>query len=423
MSKSGNQNNSRQLAAWFRDQSKPQDDLTPLFEVDSDRLAVPRFRFCVGLLFLLSLISISTKWFGGDPVRLPILKILGIQSGLLLFFGLLTFVPQFRKSCYAFSILLAVFVGGSTMALQLRGVLTGFDQMIMTTLFFVVTGFLMPWGGWATASVCLPLYMFYPLGRILNQQMIDDEAFIKDNIYLLFFIGVAMVAAHMNRVMRFKEFSMKKRMESENRVLQDYQVRLKRAYERVENLALMDTLTGAYNRSYFTRWMTNDLYLDKDCQQVFSMIMFDVDGFKTINDLGGHQQGDRILRAVADRVKDITEDRLLFFRYGGDEFCIVFPGLALKDAVRIAERLRDRIHTDPKLVVVLPSRDTIHITISLGVTAEYPRTTVDVDFLIKWVDAALLESKRQGRNCSHVFDPIERKIMSVPSWLALNREI
>jgi len=74
-------------------------------------------------------------------------------------------------------------------------------------------------------------------------------------------------------------------------------------------------------------------------------------------------------------------------------------------------------------VVVLPSRDTIHITISLGVTAEYPRTTVDVDFLIKWVDAALLESKRQGRNCSHVFDPIERKIMSVPSWLALNREI
>lgn len=411
----------RQIASWLQKQQFASgDDLGSLFDVDTDYLAVPRFRFCVGLLFLLSLISLFSKWAVAGTMALSAdMKIQVLLSALLLCFGMLSFVPQFRKSCYAFTIMLAVFVGAASLTLQIRGAHSSFDQMVTMTLFFVLMGFLMPWGGWATASVCMPLYLFYPMTGILSGHDMGQEWFLKSNIYLIFFMVVSTVSASMSRRMRFVEFGLKKQMENENRVLQDYQVRLKRAYERVETLALIDTLTGAYNRSYFTRWLTSDLYTDKDCKQVFSMIMFDVDGFKTINDLGGHQQGDRILQLVADRVKHSIEARTLVFRYGGDEFCVVLPALELAEAVEVAEALRQDIQGDPNLVVVLPSRDSFHVTISIGVTTEYPSTsTVDVDFLIKWVDAALLESKRQGRNCVHVFDPIDRKIMSASDWLS-----
>jgi len=279
-------------------------------------------------------------------------------------------------------------------------------------------GFLMPWGAGATVGICFALYLFYPLGFFLSKQQLDWQWFLRSNLYLSIYISVAAIAAHMNDSMRFKEFLQRKRMEGENTLLQDYQVRLKRAYERVENLALVDTLTGAYNRSYFTRWLSNDIYKDKSCQEFFSIIMFDVDGFKTINDMAGHQQGDRILQLVTSKIKETIISRHLIFRYGGDEFCIILPSMDLPEAVKLAEILRSRIEKSADLIVALPSRDSIHITISIGVTVSSAATSIDADFLIKWVDTALLESKRQGRNCIHVFDPRDRKIKDTKTWAA-----
>ncbi|HTL47018.1 MAG TPA: GGDEF domain-containing protein [Verrucomicrobiae bacterium] len=413
-----NKKTSAHLVRFFQAQTTVNDEVKSFFEMETERLAVPRFRLCVVFLFLLYMISFITEWnTNAAPNINPSVRIEFVSSALLLCFGVFSFVPPFRKSCYAFTIMLAIFVGATTMLQRILNVQTGFDQMVTFTLFFILMGFLMPWGAAATASVCVPLYIFYPLGIVLGRQEVEWAWFIKSNSYLLFFIFVSMVASRMNETMRFKEFTLKSETERENRVLQDYQVRLKRAYERVETLALVDTLTGAYNRSYMTRWLTNEIYKDKECLQVFSLIMFDVDGFKTINDLAGHQQGDRILQLVAHKVKNTLSERNLIFRYGGDEFCIILPGQRLPEAVRAAEQLRQSVEQDPDLVVVMPSRDSFHITISLGVTTEIPQSTIDTDFLIKWVDAALLESKRQGRNCIHVFDSVERKIVHASEWL------
>ncbi len=408
-----------ELVKFIKDHSAPQDDLKSFFELETDRLAVPRFRLCVAILFSLFAITAFSDFMtqGAHHVLTAASKIRIAASGVLLFFGALSFLPQFRKSCYAFTMMLAIFVGASTALVQLTGNPTSIDHLGTYTLFFIMMGFLMPWGAFATTCICLSIYLFYPLGLLLLRESVESDWMLKSNTFLALYIAVAVIAAKMNETMRFKEFSLKKRMEGENRLLQDYQVRLKRAYERMENLALIDTLSGAFNRSYMTRWLSTDVYKDKNCQDFFSIIMFDVDGFKTINDKAGHQQGDRILQLVTQNVKETVTGQSLVFRYGGDEFCVVLPGVELYEATLIAERLRQYMETDPNLFVALSSGEGLHITISIGVTMETAAHSIDSDFLIKWVDAALLESKRQGRNCTHIFDPDERKIMSLEEWL------
>ncbi len=411
------------LVKFIKDHSAPQDDLRSFFEVETDRLAVPRFRLCVAILFLLFVISFLLDTLSkGDFTLTLASKVRVAASGVLLFFCALSFLPQFRKSCYAFTVMLAVAVGAATALIQLNGSPTSVDHMGTYTLFFIMMGFLMPWGGFATAGICFSIYLFYPLGLLLLGESVEPEWMIKSNMFLGIYITVAVIAAHMNEGMRFKEFALKKRMEGENRLLQDYQVRLKRAYERMENLALIDTLSGAFNRSYLTRWLATDVYKDKNCQDYFSIIMFDVDGFKTINDKAGHLQGDRILQLVTQNVKDTVTSQALVFRYGGDEFCVCLPGVELYEATLVAERLRQFMELDPNLYVALPSGEGFHITISIGVTMETAARSIDSDFLIKWVDAALLESKRQGRNCIHVFDPEDRKIASLEEWQKAREE-
>lgn len=405
------------LVKFIKDQSAPQDDLRSFFEIETDRLAVPRFRLCIAVFLLLFLISVSLDYMThGSGVMTFASKIRLGASGVLAFFGLLSFLPQFRKSCYAFTVMVAVVVGLSGALIQFNGSPASVDHMGVYTLFFIMMGFLMPWGGMATAGICFSIYLFYPLGLLVLKQQVETEWVIKSNMFLGIYFAVAVIAAHMNEAMRFKEFTLKKRMEGENRLLQDYQVRLKRAYERMENLALIDTLSGAFNRSYLTRWLSTDVYKDKNCQDYFSIIMFDVDGFKTINDKAGHLQGDRILQLVTQNVKDTVTSQALVFRYGGDEFCVVLPAVELREATIVAERLRQFMEMDPNLYVPLPSGEGFHITISIGVTMETAARSIDSDFLIKWVDAALLESKRQGRNCIHIFDPDDRKIISLEDW-------
>jgi diguanylate cyclase len=129
-----------------------------------------------------------------------------------------------------------------------------------------------------------------------------------------------------------------------------------------------------------------------------SLLIVDVDHFKKFNDCHGHQAGDEMLRAVGRVLCTTMRDMDLITRYGGEEFAVVLPGIALSDARQVAERVR--------LAVAESSyrfRDTqLSVTVSVGVAQA--DVSEDADEFVHRTDAALYAAKKAGRNCSFAHD-------------------
>lgn len=175
--------------------------------------------------------------------------------------------------------------------------------------------------------------------------------------------------------------------------------------------ARTDPLTGIANRRA----------LFDDAEQVIarcgregspcSVIMFDLDHFKTINDRHGHHGGDRVLRIFADTVQDILRPKDLFGRYGGEEFLAVLPGATADVAQIIAERVRARFTAENRLLDDIP----LDATVSAGVAAvpRGPDEMYDAAFVA--ADRALYMAKRQGRNrVERAYDPARDSEDDVP---------
>jgi diguanylate cyclase (GGDEF)-like protein/putative nucleotidyltransferase with HDIG domain len=155
-------------------------------------------------------------------------------------------------------------------------------------------------------------------------------------------------------------------------------------YERSREQARQDSLTGLLGHRVF-----HEVLEEQTGQSApFSVVLVDIDDFKQINDLYGHQTGDDALRYVADALRRGIRGHDNVFRVGGEEFCVVLPGLEHADAVRVAERLRRGV---ADIASVLP------VTVSLGV-ASYPTHGLNRDELLTKADAALYASKRAGKN-------------------------
>ncbi len=123
-------------------------------------------------------------------------------------------------------------------------------------------------------------------------------------------------------------------------------------------------------------------------------MILDIDHFKKINDTYGHQSGDTILTAVAERILSNARKIDLTARYGGDEFVILLPDTAAEEALLLAERLHQAVSNEP---VILTNKSSIHMTVSIGV-ATYPTHAATIDELIKRADEALYWIKSHGRN-------------------------
>ncbi len=172
-----------------------------------------------------------------------------------------------------------------------------------------------------------------------------------------------------------------------NRALSAYQNKL-------ETLASTDKLTGAYNRNSFDALFAQ---ASADChrnQETLSMILFDLDHFKSVNDTFGHHAGDSVLTNVSERVQASVRESDLFFRWGGEEFLIVLKACDQKGAFRIAETVRTAIHDAP----LYYEQAEILVTASFGVAQADPQE--DANSLIKKVDQALYAAKANGRNRS-----------------------
>jgi diguanylate cyclase (GGDEF)-like protein len=161
----------------------------------------------------------------------------------------------------------------------------------------------------------------------------------------------------------------------------------------LENAAYTDPLTGLYNRRHFMELATLLLERAKRAGTPCSILIFDLDYFKNVNDSYGHLAGDEVLRVMATKIREIIRSYDVFGRYGGEEFVVLMDSATLDAAAERAERIRAEVES---LVIRYANVD-IRITCSVGV-AETPGGEEDVTRLLERADAALYRAKHDGRN-------------------------
>ena len=167
------------------------------------------------------------------------------------------------------------------------------------------------------------------------------------------------------------------------------------ANAKLRDLAFRDGLTGLYNYRYFQELMDREIKRATRYQLSLSLIVFDIDLFKNINDTYGHPAGDEVLRNLAILVTTTMRTSDLIVRYGGEEFAVILPLTDLSGCKVFAERLRRRVEEKEFVVAGISAR----ITISLGLTTYEPSMRVmDKSQMINLADAALYQAKQNGRN-------------------------
>jgi len=174
-----------------------------------------------------------------------------------------------------------------------------------------------------------------------------------------------------------------------------YQDRLRTNYERSLSMALTDVLTGVYNRRYALRHMEGLMKRVADTSKPLSVLVCDLDRFKSVNDSYGHAAGDQVLKQFAQRATQSMRNIDMVARFGGEEFVILLPDTEGDDALKAAERLCKKIGSTPMDVAEAPDRQ-LTVTVSIGVAS----TTIAMpgEELIKLADAALYRAKQGGRN-------------------------
>ena len=161
---------------------------------------------------------------------------------------------------------------------------------------------------------------------------------------------------------------------------------------------ILDDLTGIYNRRYLETKIQDEFRRHKRYGRPFSIIMFDIDYFKNVNDQHGHLCGDHILKEVSSKISSLARNLDSLFRFGGEEFCCLLPETNLESAMTVAERFRVAIMEQEHYF----DGKTIKVSISIGVV-EMTKDMETPDVLLNKVDAALYQAKNKGRNSTVAF--------------------
>jgi len=169
---------------------------------------------------------------------------------------------------------------------------------------------------------------------------------------------------------------------------------VKQLQRQLEHRAYYDELTQIFNRRAFFERCEADYAQAKQEGTPYTVILFDVDHFKQVNDTYGHKAGDLSLLHVVQACRSCMDDKILFARYGGEEFVIALSGYSAPEGQAFAEKLRQRIETQP---VVFEDK-LIRITSSFGVAESTGRADESLSHLLHLADHALYTAKRGGRN-------------------------
>jgi diguanylate cyclase (GGDEF)-like protein len=164
-------------------------------------------------------------------------------------------------------------------------------------------------------------------------------------------------------------------------------------HEEIYKMTIVDALTGAHNKRYFLEFLEREIARCARYRRPLSLLMFDIDHFKAINDTYGHAAGDRVLREAAGVLASVTRRGETLCRIGGEEFLVLCPHAAAAEAAIGAERMRAGVENAP---IKVGDRE-VRVTISLGV-AERKADMTHPDDLLRAADDALYAAKAAGRN-------------------------
>lgn len=180
----------------------------------------------------------------------------------------------------------------------------------------------------------------------------------------------------------------------------EQQLEIEKQNEELRLLATRDPLTGCLNRRAFFEVFEKEFIAARNRDTKISTIMCDIDHFKSINDTYGHSVGDQVIKKMAAVVTETVRDNDHVCRYGGEEFCVLLPGIDVEGAFQIADRIRANIESQAAQSLKLTGGRII--TASFGVS-DLDAKANDLTELIDQADSALYESKESGRNKVSVF--------------------
>lgn len=175
--------------------------------------------------------------------------------------------------------------------------------------------------------------------------------------------------------------------------LKHTQDQLRQCLKELEKLATTDDLTDIWNRRHISELAQQEFNRTCRYNRPFSLLMLDIDTFKTVNDTYGHGVGDQILKIIAKTVLSSLRTVDYFGRWGGEEFVIILPETDGKTAINVAERLRECIAQ----TVIPVGEQSMQITVSIGV-ASYQSGDKTIEDILHRADQSLYQAKNQGRN-------------------------
>ena len=170
--------------------------------------------------------------------------------------------------------------------------------------------------------------------------------------------------------------------------------------DRLREQAIRDPLTNLYNRRFMEETLTLEIHRARRSNSTVSLVMMDIDHFKSVNDQFGHRAGDFVLELLGQMLLANTRKSDVACRYGGEEFLIVLPGSSLQDAARRAEQFRANFEA-----IRISGKDTVtNATMSIGVAC-FPDHGEDGEQVLNRADEALYQAKAAGRNCVVIYRP------------------
>jgi diguanylate cyclase (GGDEF)-like protein len=167
-------------------------------------------------------------------------------------------------------------------------------------------------------------------------------------------------------------------------------------YEAIRTQVMRDPLTGIYNRGFFEDCLHQQLLKDNRTGSSTSLLMIDLDGFKTLNDALGHQFGDRMLIIAAQTLQECLRSSDFPCRYGGDEFVAILPNSSIESAVAVAQRFQSELQR--RCGIDFSDLSTQPVTATVGV-ATAPGDAIEPRTLIRAADRRLYIGKKRGRDC------------------------
>ncbi len=169
--------------------------------------------------------------------------------------------------------------------------------------------------------------------------------------------------------------------------------------------SITDGMTKLYIHRYFQARMDDELKRARRYKTKLTLLMFDIDHFKSFNDTYGHQQGDIVIQHCANVIRSSIREHIdIPCRYGGEEFTVIMPETGLEGAYVLAERLRKNVEA-----YEFPGQEKpLHVTISLGIST-FPEDAIEKNILIKYADEALYHAKEAGRNNTKIYSDFKDK--------------